>query len=120
MRKNKSPKYIQEQEALKILKGIDWELLRNQVSKMITISDLDVLPKDLQNAMEGIINLSNNIQDFAVDHLGVDERKVYNLASNKKEELAREKMFAKRSVSYLKSVVNKTNKLVKKLNDGKK
>jgi len=76
-----------------IIDFIDFEKLREQKEAMLrvmgeltTVNDSLVknakISKDLQDA-QGIINLIDHIQDYAVDVLGKDEKEVFNLEEEK-------------------------------------
>lgn len=59
-----------------LLAGIDWELLRQQKAWLLDVAvDADV-DEDV-DAQEGLLNLLDNIQDFAVDSLGLSEAVVF-------------------------------------------
>jgi hypothetical protein len=57
----------------KIVTDIDWELLRDQKEELISLNIGDPKLK-----LDGIINLLDSFQDYAVDVLGVDENLVFN------------------------------------------
>jgi len=62
------------------LKNIDWELLKDQKELLFghSINERNNLPKDVLEAMDGIINILDSIQDYAVAEMGVDGTKVFN------------------------------------------
>jgi hypothetical protein len=67
--------------AEKLVKGIDFPLLKEQKKALLEVientDDVPVLEK-----LEGIVNLLNEIQDYAVDVLGMDENEVFDRATN--------------------------------------
>ena len=65
-----------------ILEGIDYELLNNQKQILITmIQDWGECndPDQIRDAreVEGLLNLLDDIQDYAIDSLGKDEKEVF-------------------------------------------
>ena len=60
------------------IKNVDFNKLRTQ--KEILINMMQDWSK--ANELEGLLNLIDEIQDYAVDVLGVDESEVFNLKSN--------------------------------------
>jgi len=63
-------------KALSLIKNIDWSELRNQKRTLINIRN--VAEHHLTSDLEGILSLLDNVQDFAVDELGVKEIDVYD------------------------------------------
>lgn len=65
--------------ALNILSGIDWGILKEQkVLLYKTISYLEMIDaKDQAACIEGLLSLLDEIQDFAVDVLKIDEDEVF-------------------------------------------
>jgi hypothetical protein len=66
------------------IKNIDFEKLKKQKAILINmIQDWGEADDSYQNEdakeAEGLINLIDGIQDYAVDTLGVDEKEVFNL-----------------------------------------
>ena len=61
-------------KAKKLIKSIDWQLLADQKK---TLLNLQLPNADDQNNIDGLINLLNNIQDYAVDVLGIPESTVF-------------------------------------------
>lgn len=61
------------------IRGIDLILLKDQKHKLINIPKAD-LHDDHADALEGIINLLDAIQDYAVDELGFNAKDVFNLS----------------------------------------
>jgi len=71
--------------APEFIQRIDWKLLREQKATLLGIQKFaNVYTKEV-NALEGIINLIDNIQDFACDEMGLSDKEVFNL--NENEEL---------------------------------
>ncbi len=52
---------------------IDWELLRSQKSKLLQ----QTLDAELDDVHEGIVNLIDSLQDFAVDKLGYPSCEIF-------------------------------------------
>ena len=57
---------------------IDFSQLREQKVALLGIN-AKVLSKDQYEALEGIINLVDSIQDYAVDNLGYKAQEVFRL-----------------------------------------
>ena len=79
--KNEAENYVNEDHVNEIeqskplpefLSKMDWKLLREQKQYLLD-TGIETEP------MEGIINLIDSIQDYAVDGLGLSEKKVFNL-----------------------------------------
>lgn len=62
-----------------LIRGIDWEMLKEQKGAII-----EFLQDEHIIGLEGIIHLLDAIQDCAVDYLGIDENKVFNLTKEEK------------------------------------
>jgi hypothetical protein len=75
--------------AEEIIVGIDFPLLKEQKKALLAITeDCDDVPK--LEKIEGVISLINEIQDYAVDVLGMDENEVFDLHGDE-EEITEEK-----------------------------
>lgn len=63
----------------KFIEQIDWALLKAQKSELITseVRDEDCLVHC--DCVEGLINLLDSIQDYAVDEMNIDKNEVFNL-----------------------------------------
>jgi len=61
----------------KIIKNIDWKLLREQ--KITLIALVPVLAEKYADHLQGVLGLIDSIQDYAVDELGLNEDDVFNL-----------------------------------------
>ena len=58
---------------------IDWKLLHKQKKNLLKlINDKKTSIKEKEH-LEGILNLLDSIQDYAVDTLGIEEKTVFNL-----------------------------------------
>ena len=69
---------VNDIEMPEFMKGIDWNLLKQQKKVLLEMADnLDDVPK--LEAVEGIINLLNELQDAAVDTYGLPENLVFDL-----------------------------------------
>lgn len=60
-------------EALKLIRGIDWSLLREQKNYLLYHNPRGTVEVD------GLLSLIDALQDFAVDVLGVPESEVFSL-----------------------------------------
>lgn len=58
-----------------LIRKIDWELLVTQKRELVDM--LAKIPEEFHDTIEGMLNLLDNIQDCAVDYLGVDELAVF-------------------------------------------
>jgi hypothetical protein len=69
-----------------VIKNIDFDLLRKQKTQLIELqyrSDSNgnpVVSSKEYEALEGIINLIDHIQDEAIKQLGLSEEEVFNLS----------------------------------------
>jgi hypothetical protein len=84
-------------ETPKFIQNIDWGLLKTQKFDLFqTIEDLELEAKNAKsagekelgdryinqvNSIHGIISLIDNVQDYAVDELGMDENTIFELES---------------------------------------
>lgn len=62
--------------------GMDWQLLRQQKETLVDLANnvnLNIFGVDYRDAVDGIINLLDSIQDYAVDVMEVPEDKVFDL-----------------------------------------
>lgn len=75
-----------EEKALEILKMINYPLLREQKTTLFNMFDDFKLKQNHIDALNGIIQILNSIQDFAVDEMGMDEDKVFDLDVEDKED----------------------------------
>jgi hypothetical protein len=67
------------------IEGIDWELLKSQKSRLVNlIYTNNQTSQEDADALEGILMLLDNIQDYAVSEMGVDENIVFDLNKNEK------------------------------------
>ena len=62
------------EKALSLLEKIDWALLKKQKAYLVSMSS-----HTKNDEREGLLNLIDSIQDFAVDTLGIDENEVFDL-----------------------------------------
>jgi hypothetical protein len=70
--------------AEEIVTGIDFPLLKEQKKALLeVIENTDDVPR--LEKLEGIVNLLNEIQDYAVDVLGMDENEVFDLTNDDDE-----------------------------------
>lgn len=60
-----------------IINNIDFPLLRDQKRALYSIRE-EVLSDEQSDALAGIINLIDAIQDYAVDELGINKDEVFN------------------------------------------
>jgi hypothetical protein len=83
------------------IKKIDWSELRGQKTVLIKLADvirdtkpqpvngdmvLILVPKDAEDALDGIINLIDSIQDYAVDEMGIPEIHVFDFELEEERE----------------------------------
>jgi hypothetical protein len=68
------------------IEGIDWNLLRKQKLMLINLMNEFSLTyfndQEREELGEGLINLINSIQDYAVDELSIDENIVFKIENN--------------------------------------
>jgi len=61
------------------IKEIDFPLLKKQKGLLAVLRDAPRPPTDEErDAINGILNLIDDIQDYAVDHCGLDEDEVFS------------------------------------------
>lgn len=60
---------------------MDWKLLREQKVALMNVQTLDALQfeEEPQEAIEGIINLIDAVQDYAVDVMGLNDEQVFGV-----------------------------------------
>lgn len=61
----------------KIFENMDWNLLREQKQTLLEMEARHGLSKREKETISGMINLLDNLQDTAVDELGVSEETVF-------------------------------------------
>lgn len=61
----------------KIFENMDWNLLREQKQTLLEMEDRHGLSKREKETISGMITLLDNLQDTAVDELGVSEETVF-------------------------------------------
>ena len=75
-----------EEKAYEILNRIDYSDLRTQKTTLFEMFDDFKLKQNHKDALNGIMSLLDEIQDFAVDQLGFDEMYVFDLDVEDKED----------------------------------
>lgn len=67
-------------KAPEFIKSIDWSYLQNQkLTLLYLIDNLD--NKNQRDDLCGLVGLIDSIQDYAVDEMGIDVNKIFNLDS---------------------------------------
>jgi hypothetical protein len=61
------------------IRNIDWPLLRQQKQCILEISSMGCFTEKDYDALIGIVCLLDDLQDFAVDEMGIDEDEVFNM-----------------------------------------
>jgi hypothetical protein len=61
------------------LQKIDWALLREQKQEILNFQMYGKLNRRLDDAIAGVINLLDSIQDYATDVMGLTDKEVFNL-----------------------------------------
>lgn len=93
---------IGDDDAPEILKKIDWSELRNQKSTLLAIiSGVNVKQENIGD-LDGILNLIDALQDYAVDVLGISAVHVFNFEEeeNREKETPKER-FARESAENI-------------------
>lgn len=62
-----------------IIRNIDFNMLRVQKTALLSIRE-ELLSPEQGDALEGIVNLIDAVQDYAVDVMGMDKYEVFNLS----------------------------------------
>jgi hypothetical protein len=76
-----------DQDFPEVLKKIDWTDLRAQKSVLLAVIDEMEKKKDIRfEELDGILNLIDALQDFAVDNMGVNSIHVYDFEEEDKRE----------------------------------
>jgi hypothetical protein len=70
----KAPKTAEE-----LINGIDWKLLKKQKIHLLKVINKDAVTPKEKESLEGMLNLLDSLQDYAVDVMGIDEKTVFNL-----------------------------------------
>lgn len=65
-----------------MFENMDWELLRQQKETLLLMTNNQFMVQSEYEAVEGIINLIDAVQDHAVDVLGLDKNIVFNLTND--------------------------------------
>jgi hypothetical protein len=60
-------------EVPKFIKNINWEKFNTQKGILLNLLNSEILLSDVNNALEGIVNLLDALQDYAAHDLGIDE-----------------------------------------------
>jgi hypothetical protein len=86
-----------------VLKNIDWSELRAQKSVLLAVIDELEKKKDIRfEELDGILNLIDSIQDFAVDEMGIPEMSVFDFEDEeKREESTPEENFARTNAEII-------------------
>lgn len=90
-------------DALEFIKKIDWSLLKEQKKCLIASIEYFHLHKvpEIPDGLEGILNLIDALQDFAVDEAQIaDENEVFDLHPDGEEEKVNQK-FARESADNI-------------------
>ena len=74
-------------------KKIDWKQLREQKKHLLEIIEYGGLIKERKDALQGILNLIDAIQDHAVDKLGFPEATIFNLENDEPKIFMSKKQF---------------------------
>ena len=63
---------------------IDWALLKIQKSNLVQVQDmlLKTSNNHLMESVQGVINMIDNLQDYAVDELGIPEKEVFTITAD--------------------------------------
>ena len=68
-----------DMECPEFIKKIDWELLKEQKQCLLEISTMGCFTEKDYDMFEGILALIDNLQDYAVDELGIEETDVFDI-----------------------------------------
>lgn len=64
------------------IKNIDFDLLKKQKAYLLSLSTQTNRKTDEYSYISGLLHLLDSIQDYAVDELGFDEDKVFQLEND--------------------------------------
>jgi len=66
---------------------MDWPLLRQQKMALMNVQTLDaLLDEEPQEAIEGIVNLIDAVQDYAVDVMGLNNEQVFGVRTPEEDD----------------------------------
>ena len=67
---------------------MDWKLLREQKAALMNVQTLDALQFEEapQEAIEGVINLIDAVQDYAVDVMGLNDEQVFGVRTPEEDD----------------------------------
>jgi hypothetical protein len=69
-----------------VILGIDWSDLRAQKTMLLETINNDAVDPEHKEGLEGILNLIDSLQDYAVDVLGIPEMHVFDFEEEEKRE----------------------------------
>ena len=61
----------------RFIKRIDWSLLKDQKADLVSLTYAGDVASNYKKSMQGIINLIDSLQDYAVDSMGLEEDVVF-------------------------------------------
>jgi hypothetical protein len=64
---------VEIKSAPEFLAKMDWKLLRKQKLLLLATINNDAVDPEHKEGLEGILNMIDSMQDYAVDELGIDE-----------------------------------------------
>lgn len=68
-----------EEAVYELFETTDWKLLKKQKSDLNRHLEGELTAYDIRDALEGLVNFLDTIQDLAVDHFDVPEKDVFDL-----------------------------------------
>jgi hypothetical protein len=69
------------------LQKTDWTLLKEQKKHLLDVINIDEVNPEQKEALEGLLNYIDSIQDYMVDEIGLDENLVFDLHDEEEDKL---------------------------------
>jgi hypothetical protein len=74
-------KELLKKSAPEFLTKIDWKLLREQKIMLLKCQKYRHFNYKDEEYLQGIINLIDSIQDYAIDEMGISDKEIFNITS---------------------------------------
>ena len=81
---------IEEPEMPEFLQKTDWTLLKEQKKHLLDVINIDAINPEQKEALEGLLNYIDSIQDYVVDECGLDENLVFDLHDEDEDKVKEE------------------------------
>ena len=71
--------------AKELIENIDWSELRNQKRTLLEVINIDEVSPEQKEDLEGLINLIDQLQDYACDEMNIPSIYIYDFEMEDKE-----------------------------------